>query len=56
MEKEENGPEQEEDIEEKDEREKMLEDEEISSAEEGFVEGYEQDEEKSMEEGSQDND
>ena len=41
-------PEQEEDIYEKDEREKMEDDAEISPREGGFVEGYEEDEAKSM--------
>ena len=46
---EEKDPEQEEDIQKKDEREKMLDDAEISANEEAFVEGYEKDEEESME-------
>ncbi|MBS3133206.1 hypothetical protein J4470_03710 [Candidatus Woesearchaeota archaeon] len=44
----EKDPEQEEDIYEEDERDKMEEDAEISSREGGFVEGYEKDEESSM--------
>ena len=56
MENEEKDPEQEENIQDADEREKMVEDAEISSNEEGFVKGYEDDEEESMEGKSQEKD